>query len=135
MTRFELATPATRTQCATRLRYIPKIFNFVPNLAVCQVRYPSRKNNSQDCFFSAECYIPRYSNFMPNLMVCQVRYPSQKNNSQSCFFSAECYIPFLKLGWKDSNLRMPGPKPGALPLGDIPISQLLLYIINLCCQL
>lgn len=25
------------------------------------------------------------------------------------------------LGWKDSNLRMPGPKPGALPLGDIPI--------------
>ena len=23
MTRFELATPATRTRCATRLRYIP----------------------------------------------------------------------------------------------------------------
>ena len=23
MTRFELATPATRTQCATKLRYIP----------------------------------------------------------------------------------------------------------------
>ena len=24
------------------------------------------------------------------------------------------------LGWKDSNLRMPGPKPGALPLGYTP---------------
>jgi hypothetical protein len=22
------------------------------------------------------------------------------------------------LGWRDSNPRMPGPKPGALPLGD-----------------
>ena len=38
------------------------------------------------------------------------------------------------LGWKDSNLRMPGPKPGALPLGDIPLSQLLLYLINIRCQ-
>lgn len=28
MTRFELATPATRTRCATRLRYIPTLFNF-----------------------------------------------------------------------------------------------------------
>lgn len=25
------------------------------------------------------------------------------------------------LGWRDSNPRMPGPKPGALPLGDIPL--------------
>ena len=24
------------------------------------------------------------------------------------------------LGWQDSNLRMPGSKPGALPLGDTP---------------
>lgn len=27
------------------------------------------------------------------------------------------------LGRKDSNLRMPGPKPGALPLGDAPIKN------------
>lgn len=27
----------------------------------------------------------------------------------------------VDLGRKDSNLRMPGPKPGALPLGDAPI--------------
>jgi hypothetical protein len=26
------------------------------------------------------------------------------------------------LGWQDSNLRMPGSKPGALPLGDTPIT-------------
>ena len=25
------------------------------------------------------------------------------------------------LGWRDSNPRMPGPEPGALPLGDIPL--------------
>ncbi len=25
------------------------------------------------------------------------------------------------LGWRDSNPRMPGPEPGALPLGDIPM--------------
>ena len=25
------------------------------------------------------------------------------------------------LGWQDSNLRMTGSKPVALPLGDIPI--------------
>lgn len=28
---------------------------------------------------------------------------------------------FSWLGWRDSNPRMPGPKPGALPLGHIPI--------------
>lgn len=28
----------------------------------------------------------------------------------------------IDLGRKDSNLRMPGPKPGALPLGDAPLS-------------
>ena len=27
----------------------------------------------------------------------------------------------LWLGWRDSNPRMPGPKPGALPLGHIPL--------------
>ena len=25
------------------------------------------------------------------------------------------------LGWQGSNLRMTGPKPAALPLGDIPV--------------
>ena len=29
------------------------------------------------------------------------------------------------LGWRDSNPRMPGPKPGALPLGDVPLRQKL----------
>lgn len=29
-----------------------------------------------------------------------------------------------KLGRKDSNLRMAGPKPAALPLGDAPIIKL-----------
>ncbi len=28
---------------------------------------------------------------------------------------------FIWLGRRDSNPRMPGPKPGALPLGDVPL--------------
>jgi hypothetical protein len=28
---------------------------------------------------------------------------------------------FSWLGWRDSNPRMPGPKPGALPLGHTPL--------------
>ena len=29
------------------------------------------------------------------------------------------FLPWL--GWRDSNPRMAGPEPAALPLGDIPI--------------
>ena len=29
------------------------------------------------------------------------------------------------LGWRDSNPRMPGPKPGALPLGHIPSNNII----------
>lgn len=40
----------------------------------------------------------------------------------------DCSTPRYKnkekwLGCKDSNLGMPGPKPGALPLGDTPNKQ------------
>lgn len=31
------------------------------------------------------------------------------------------------LGRRDSNPRMPGPKPGALPLGHVPINARKLY--------
>ena len=34
------------------------------------------------------------------------------------------------LGWRDSNPRMPGPKPGALPLGDIPLERYSVYSIS-----
>lgn len=34
------------------------------------------------------------------------------------------------LGRKDSNLRMPGPKPGALPLGDTPMNQAQIKFIE-----
>lgn len=33
----------------------------------------------------------------------------------------------INLGWKDSNLRMSGPKPDALPLGDIPPTFPIIY--------
>ena len=35
------------------------------------------------------------------------------------------------LGWKDSNLRVAGPKPAALPLGDTPLIFLRLLYDNL----
>ena len=33
------------------------------------------------------------------------------------------------LGYQDLNLGMPGSKPGALPLGDIPTKKLLIILI------
>ena len=39
----------------------------------------------------------------------------------------------INLGRKDSNLRMSGPKPDALPLGDVPL-HLLFYLLNIRCQ-
>lgn len=42
------------------------------------------------------------------------------------------------LGWRDSNPRMLGPEPSALPLGDIPIDVLFLvtcpvyHLLALC---
>ena len=32
------------------------------------------------------------------------------------------------LGWRDSNPRMPGPKPGALPLGHSPTAYSYYHI-------
>ena len=37
---------------------------------------------------------------------------------------AGCSAPFVWLGWQDSNLRMLGSKPSALPLGDTPMKLL-----------
>lgn len=34
----------------------------------------------------------------------------------------------INLGRKDSNLRMPGPKPGALPLGDAPLQATFIIL-------
>lgn len=36
----------------------------------------------------------------------------------------------INLGRKDSNLRMPGPKPGALPLGDAPLSGTFIILFH-----
>lgn len=36
----------------------------------------------------------------------------------------------INLGRKDSNLRMPGPKPGALPLGDAPSLGTLIILVH-----
>ena len=69
--------------------------------------------------------------------VPSARFRSNLDKTSSCgsrpSIKKDPFGPFNILGWKDSNLRMPGPKPGALPLGDIPL-QFLFYIINLNCQ-
>ena len=40
----------------------------------------------------------------------------------------------MDLGWQDSNLRMPDPKPGALPLGHTPIlhTEKLAHFMRTC---
>ena len=42
---------------------------------------------------------------------------------------------FYWLGWLDSNQRMTGSKPVALPLGDTPILLLLITYIGFICKL
>ena len=50
------------------------------------------------------------------------------------FFFSALYVHLhqriIWLGREDSNLRMPGSKPGALPLGDGPISLKRLPVAN-----
>ena len=75
MTRFELATPATRTRCATRLRYIPTTYSIIAKLAFCSGALPLSQNNSLDCFArqsatSRKLFArPQYT---PKQIVCKV---------------------------------------------------------------
>lgn len=45
------------------------------------------------------------------------------------FLETNQYL-FLFLGWKDSNLRMAGPKPAALPLGHTPLIVFLPLVLH-----
>lgn len=47
------------------------------------------------------------------------------NRGQNGFESISPGLCSIWLGWRDSNPRMPGPEPGALPLGDIPLFALV----------
>ena len=38
------------------------------------------------------------------------------------------------LGMRDSNPRMPGPKPGALPLGEPPMGKNQIYCKGFTCK-
>lgn len=38
------------------------------------------------------------------------------------------------LGWRDSNPRMLGPEPSALPLGDTPLARNRLYHLYATCS-
>jgi hypothetical protein len=59
------------------------------------------------------------------VIICHI---SNKTKDPDYFKSEPLANAIYELGCKDSNLGMPGPKPGALPLGDTPsISQLNKY--------
>ena len=61
MTRFELATPATRTRCATKLRYIPIIlFNFQRLQLVSGATSPLHLETILNRFSRSPCYIPKF---------------------------------------------------------------------------
>ena len=78
MTRFELATPATRTRCATKLRHIP---TFLYRSVVCPLDGSTSSRSFALCataspqkwhlviFSSAECHIPT---FLYRFMVWQL---------------------------------------------------------------
>jgi hypothetical protein len=59
----------------------------------------------------------------------------QNNQNNQTEITDTKSVKNIWLGMRDSNPRMPGPKPGALPLGQFPlISALLLYSkINIFC--
>jgi hypothetical protein len=59
----------------------------------------------------------------------------QNNQNNQTEITDTKSVKNIWLGMRDSNPRMPGPKPGALPLGQFPlISALLLYPkINIFC--
>ena len=54
-------------------------------------------------------------------LVVVVRIPTTESKNKHHILTDMVLI--LWLGWRDSNPRMPGPKPGALPLGHIPLSD------------
>ncbi len=56
-------------------------------------------------------------------------FQTTKNNppdrSEKGYLTPDNELRSIWLGWRDSNPRMPGPEPGALPLGDIPLCFIL----------
>ena len=54
-------------------------------------------------------------------MVNQTFENDENNRGQKCKKDLENEIRSTWLGWRDSNPRMLGPEPSALPLGDIPL--------------
>ena len=53
-------------------------------------------------------------------MVNQTFENDENNRGQKCKKDLENEIRSTWLGWRDSNPRMLGPEPSALPLGDTP---------------
>lgn len=49
------------------------------------------------------------------------------NGGQNGFEHISPGLCSIWLGRRDSNPRIPGPKPGALPLGHVPINARKLY--------
>jgi hypothetical protein len=45
----------------------------------------------------------------------------RNNRGQDDHFELKKRLRSIWLGRRDSNPRMPGPKPGALPLGHVPL--------------
>ena len=54
-------------------------------------------------------------------MKVQTSKNDENNRGQQSKKDLKNEILFTWLGWRDSNPRMLGPEPSALPLGDIPL--------------
>lgn len=50
---------------------------------------------------------------------------SENNKGEKDELALSPEVRSVWLGRRDSNPRMPGPKPGALPLGHVPLNKCL----------
>ena len=119
MTRFELATPATRTRCATKLRHIPTtIFNFQISIEAqfgysllngsielsLSIRLPHSKRLST-FFHGRPCHIPttifNFQTFNLNARFAPKR--SHKNITTKKYFLKAYLIFFSKILIKSNS--------------------------------
>lgn len=85
---------------------------------------------SQECRvlsrFTANEHLPLYSRLSTQGAALAAHGRSGRSRTSTDCVSGSCAVPYTTLrwsGWQESNLRLPGSKPGALPLSHIPFGR------------